>query len=173
MESRLSLCQLISLKCHLTSPDLRSSEHAAGHHRHPGVGPGHPQTPHPPLLTSSTYPHPPPITSPTTSPTTRHLTSLSQSASAYCSSLAHKTNHSFLPNGETSRTSSPHRLHRPVCRVRPPQVRSHPLHLHHSRYRGGRGGEEHLILENSFLAQPSPPHPILTSSPPLTLARSW
>ena len=33
-------------------------------------------------------------------PPAPHLYSHFQSLSAYCSSLAHKTNHSFLPNGQ-------------------------------------------------------------------------
>ena len=79
-----------------------------------------------------------------------------QSSAAYHASLAHKTNHSFLPNGlfkyfdryalSTQRLFHFLKVHfahctfRPICCVRPPQIWSHTLYINNCRHRRrGRG----------------------------------
>jgi len=74
-----------------------------------------------------------------------------QSSAAYHASLAHKTNHSFLPNGlfkyfdryalSTQRLFHFLKVHfahctfRPICCVRPPQIWSHTLYINNCRHR--------------------------------------
>ena len=86
---------------------------------------------------------------------------LFQSSAAYHASLAHKTNHSFLPNGlfkyfdryalSTQRlfyflkVYFAHSTFRPICCVRPPQIWSHTLYINNCRHRRrGRGKKQTL-----------------------------
>ena len=91
-----------------------------------------------------------------------------QSSAAYHASLAHKTNHSFLPNGlfkyfdryalSTQRLFHFLKVHfahctfRPICCVRPPQIWSHTLYINNCRHRRRGRGKNKLYCKSIILA---------------------